>query len=463
MFRRVLVANRGEIACRIFRTCQRLGVSTVAVYSDADQHALHVRLADTAMRIGPAPVHASYLQTDAIVAAAHHTGAAAIHPGYGLLSERAAFAEAVRAAGMAFVGPTAEVLTQFGDKLKARHVARSVGVAPPPGSEGAIDPGDLAGLTHLAETLGYPLLVKATVGGGGIGMQRVDRSDDLAKAIRSCSDRGARAFGDGHVYLERYLQSPRHIEVQILGDSAGRCVALGERECSVQRRHQKVIEESPSPADFLQGAAGEVRRRHLFSQAVRVAESVGYQGAGTVEFVADADGNLWFLEVNARLQVEHPVTEMCTDLDLVEWQLRVAAGETFASDFAVTPHGHAIEARIYAEDPGKKFAPQPGTITHLRWPPATPQLRIETGIEQGTEITPFYDPLLAKLTAHGATRAEAIAALHTALGAVEIELTGARGPAATNVGFLREILMTPAFQSGAYDTSLVEKMLASGP
>jgi acetyl-CoA carboxylase biotin carboxylase subunit/3-methylcrotonyl-CoA carboxylase alpha subunit len=455
---KLLVANRGEIACRILATAERMGIRTVAVFSDADAGAPHVAMADEAVRVGPPAVRDSYLQIDAIVSAIRATGADAVHPGYGLLSENVEFARAVRAAGAVFVGPPDEALDLFGDKIKARGVARSVGVEPPPGSDGPIDPSDAAALSAEAERIGYPLLVKAAGGGGGIGMQIVREAADLERAARSCSDRGKSAFGDPRIYVERYLSSPRHIEVQIFCDAHGGAVALGERECSVQRRHQKIIEESPSPAAFFRGPDGERRRAKLWDDAVRIVRKAGYAGAGTVEFVADGDGELYFLEVNARLQVEHPVTEMVTGLDLVELQLRVAAGEPLP-DAAREParSGHAIEARIYAEDPAKGFVPQPGKLERLVWPSGE-GVRVDSGVKAGGEITPHYDPMIAKIVAHGADRAQAIERLDAALGETEIALVGPKGPRVTNLEFLRKVLVSDAFESGAYDTSLAESL-----
>ena len=458
--RKILVANRGEIACRILRTCKRLGIATVAVYSDADANALHVKLADEAVRIGPPPVKDSYLQIEAIVEAARQTGAEGIHPGYGLLSEKRAFAEAVAAAGITFIGPPPGALEAFGDKLKARAVARSVGVEPPPGSDGPITAADMAALTAEAARVGYPVLLKTAGGGGGIGLQVVHKPEDLERAAKSSSDRGKSAFNDDRVYLERYVTTPRHIEVQVFCDAHGNAVALGERECSVQRRHQKIIEESLSPASFFTGDEGAKRRAKLYDDALRVVKAADYRGAGTVEFIADSEGNLWFLEVNARLQVEHPVTEMITGHDLVEWQIKVARGEPLPTT-TFTHRGHAVEARLYAEDPSKKFAPQPGKLARLAWPDAADDLRIETGVEEGNDITPYYDPLIAKLVAFGPDRASALARLDQALAATQLELVGPRGPAGTNLGYLRQVLADARFVAGQYDTSLAEA-IASG-
>jgi acetyl-CoA carboxylase biotin carboxylase subunit/3-methylcrotonyl-CoA carboxylase alpha subunit len=467
LFRKILVANRGEIACRIIRTCRRLGISTVAVHSDADAHALHVELADEAVRIGPPPVRDSYLDARVIVEAARSTGAEAIHPGYGLLSEKGMFARAVQAAGLTFIGPPAEVLDAVGDKMKARKVAMDAGVGPVPGlseplpvdSDGAVGAPAMENARSAAEKIGYPLMVKAVGGGGGIGMQIVDAPASLERALKSCSDRGRAAFGDGRVYIERYVRRPRHIEVQIFCDQAGAAVSLGERECSAQRRHQKIIEESPSPASFFAEQPGGGMRGALEDAALKIARRAGYVGAGTCEFIFDETGAFFFLEVNARLQVEHPVTEMCTSLDLVEWQLRVAAGEPLGAPLkGAARRGHAIEARIYAEDPAKSFAPQPGRLTRLSWPAAASDLRIETGVREGDEVSPYYDPLLAKIVAHGADRASAIARLDQALASTVVELTGPRGAAATNVTYLRRILTSTEFASGAYDTGLVDEL-----
>jgi acetyl-CoA carboxylase biotin carboxylase subunit/3-methylcrotonyl-CoA carboxylase alpha subunit len=457
LFRRVLVANRGEIAVRVMRTCKKLGIATVAVYSDADAGLPHVKMADQAIRIGPAPVRESYLDADAIVRAIRETSADAVHPGYGLLSENAGFAERVAATGATFIGPPIFALEAFGDKLRARKVARSVGVLPPPGSDTSIDPSDEAALASALAAIGLPLLVKAAGGGGGIGMQIVRDAGSLVKAARSCADRGEAAFGDPRVYVERYLDRPHHIEVQVFRDAHGTGLALGERECSVQRRHQKIIEESPSPAPFFDGDLGQVRREKLCIDALRVVEAAGYEGAGTVEFVFDGEGNGHFLEVNARLQVEHPVTEMVTGLDLVELQLRVAARE-FLSALVPSPRvdGHAIEARVYAEDPAKGFIPQPGKLERLEWPKGHAGVRIDSGVEQGGEVTPHYDPMIAKVIAHGASREEAIERLDGALAATTLELLGPKGPRATNIPFLRKVLRDQRFMSGNYDTALAE-------
>lgn len=454
LFQNVLVANRGEIARRVIRTCKRLGLRTTAIYSEADRDAPHVKEADLAILVGAAAPRASYLDMEKVLGAVKESGADAVHPGYGFLSENSEFARRVAAAGAVFVGPPPEVLDAFGDKMKARHVAVDAGAEPVPGT---VDPlpmateADFDGARLEAERVGYPLLVKAVGGGGGIGMQLVQNADGLERAMRSCSDRGKAAFADERVYLERYIDSPRHIEVQVLCDSHGQAFALGERECSIQRRHQKIVEESPSPAQFFEGADGQARRDKLFDAALRIVKHVGYVGAGTCEFIADGAGNLYFLEVNARLQVEHPATEMVTGLDLVELQLRVAAGEKLEDLSAVRPHGHAIEARIYAEDPYKGFIPKPGNIEVLEWAgdhgdAQTKELRIEAGVVAPATITPFYDPMIAKVVAWGETRQRAIARLSDALDKTRLE------PCVTNRAFLVDLLGSEVFQSGTYTT-----------
>jgi acetyl-CoA carboxylase biotin carboxylase subunit/3-methylcrotonyl-CoA carboxylase alpha subunit len=458
-FRKLLVANRGEIACRILRTAERLGLPTVAVFSDADVMSPHVALADEAIRVGPAPVKESYLSIDALIAAIHDTGADAVHPGYGLRSESAEFAEAVAAAGATFIGPSPAALRALGDKIEARTRARAVGLEPPPGSEGPVDPADTARLRSEATRIGFPVLVKAAGGGGGIGMQLARDFAELEKAAQTCADRGKNAFLDARIYVERYLERPRHIEIQVLRDEHGNTVALGERECSVQRRYQKIVEESPSPAAFLAGSAGVARRAELFDKARRLIDSVGYVGAATVELVANANGEVYFLEVNARLQVEHPVTELVTGLDLVELQLLIAAGAELPKTVRdVVPSGHAVEMRLYAEDPQSGFMPQPGKLQRLRFPEGMPGLRIDAGYAEGGEVSVHYDPLIAKLIGFGATRAEAIERLDAALAATEISLVGPRGPRRTNLEFVRTLLRSTAFERGDYDTSLAETL-----
>jgi acetyl-CoA carboxylase biotin carboxylase subunit/3-methylcrotonyl-CoA carboxylase alpha subunit len=461
-FEKVLVANRGEIARRVMRTCRRLGIATVAIYSEADRESPHVAEADEAVLVGPAPAKDSYLQVDAVLDAIRRTGARAVHPGYGFLSERSAFARAVAEAGAVFIGPPPEVLDAFGDKMKARHVALAAGTRPVPGTDApiAIDtPEGLEAAKAVARAVGYPVMVKAVGGGGGIGMQIVPDEAGIERALKTCSDRGRAAFADARVYLERYVEQPRHIEVQVFCDAHGGAYALGERECSMQRRHQKIIEETPSPAAFFEGEAGDARRRDLHESALRVVKSVGYRGAGTCEFIADARGELFFLEVNARLQVEHPVTEMVTGLDLVELQLRVAAGEPLPDLSSAGRRGHAVEARVYAEDPSKGFIPKPGAIDELVWgagpgQPAgeaqTPFLRVESGVRAGNKVTPYYDPMIAKVAAWGETRAAAIDGLAAALAGTTI------APCTTNVAFLRDVLASPEFRAGTYDTRFAE-------
>lgn len=445
----------------MLRTAERLGVRTVAVFSDADVASPHVALADEAIRVGPAPVKESYLDVTSLVAAIRDTGADAVHPGYGLLSESATFAEAVAEAGAVFVGPSPSALRALGDKIAARKSARAVGLEPPPGSDGPVDPADTAGLLAEAQRIGFPVLVKAAGGGGGIGMQVARSAEELAAAAKTSADRGRQAFLDARVYLERYLDKPRHIELQMIRDRHGSARCLGERECSAQRRHQKVIEESPSPAAFLAGPAGEARRRELAEKAVALLASVDYTGVATVELVADASGALYFLEVNARLQVEHPVTELVTGLDLVELQLRVAAGEPLSPEvLAATSRGHAVEARLYAEDPSKGFLPQPGRLERFRMPEGVTGIRVDAGYAEGGEVTPHYDPLMAKVSGFGSTRDEAIERLRAALAATELTLVGPRGPRATNLAFLQQVLDHPAFRAGDYDTGLLAAMLA---
>jgi len=459
MFRKVLILNRGEIACRVARTLERLGISSVAVYSDADAQAPHVRAATEAVRLGPAPVRESYMNLPAVSAAIQATGAEAVHPGYGLLSESPKLARAVAAAGATFIGPPATALEQLGDKLAARSLARSLGVEPPPGSAEPIAPEAVEQLQREAERVGYPVILKAAAGGGGIGMLVVRDPAELGRAAKTCTDRAAQAFGDSRVYLERYLERPHHIEVQVLLDAFGGAVALGERECSVQRRHQKVLEESPSPAPFFDGADGAARRAALFDSALKLVRAAGYVGAGTVEFIVDASGQAYFLEVNARLQVEHPVSELVTGLDLVEWQLRIAAGEQLPPELlANTRTGHAIEVRLYAEDPARGFIPQPGRIERLRWAENVPGLRVDAGVEEGGEVSSHYDPLLAKLIAHAPTRPEAIARLRAGLQQTELVLQGPKGPRATNQAWLLRILDNAEFAAGDYDTGLVQRL-----
>ena len=444
MFDTILIANRGEIACRIIATCRKMGIRTVAVYSDADAQSLHARLADTAVRIGAAPSRESYLNVDRILDAARQTGAQAIHPGYGFLSENAEFAEACARAGIVFIGPTPAAIRAMGSKAAAKELMRNAGVPLTPGYDGANQ--DPAYLQQQADAIGYPIMIKANAGGGGKGMRRVDAGDQFAAALAGCRREAAAAFGDDSVLLEKYLVEPRHVEVQVFGDTHGNVISLFERDCSVQRRHQKVIEEAPAPllSEDL---------RHRLSEAGRsAARAVDYVGAGTVEFLLDRDGGFHFMEMNTRLQVEHPVTEMITGLDLVEWQIRIAAGEPLPlKQEELAMRGHAIEARIYAEDPAHDFRPSIGKIVHLRAPGASQHVRIDTGIEQGDTITPFYDPMIAKLIVWDETRELALRRMTQALG--EFEIAGV----ANNVGFLRRLVTSPSFTEARLDTSLIER------
>jgi 3-methylcrotonyl-CoA carboxylase alpha subunit len=444
MFDKLLIANRGEIACRVIKTARRMGVATVAVYSDADANARHVRLADEAVRIGPAPARESYLQGVAIVAAARATGAQAIHPGYGFLSENAAFAAQCASAGIVFVGPPAEAIRAMGSKSAAKALMERAGVPLTPGYHG--DDQDPKLLAKEAARIGFPVLIKASAGGGGKGMRRVDAPADFAAALASCQREAKSAFGDDRVLVEQYVLKPRHIEIQVFADALGHCVYLFERDCSVQRRHQKVLEEAPAP-----GMTAE-RRAAMGRAAVEAAQAVGYVGAGTVEFIAHPDGRFYFMEMNTRLQVEHPVTEMITGVDLVEWQLRVAAGEPLPKTQAQLQWaGHALEARIYAEDPDRGFLPSTGTLVHLAPPPESASVRVDTGVEQGDAITPFYDPMIAKLIVHAGDRAGALARMRDALGRYRIV------GVANNVEFLGRLVATPSFANADLDTALIER------
>jgi 3-methylcrotonyl-CoA carboxylase alpha subunit len=443
MFRTLLIANRGEIACRIARTAKRLGIETIAVFSDADANALHVRTADRARRIGPPAARESYLDVARIIAAAQASGAQAIHPGYGFLSENPEFAEACAAAGLIFVGPPASAMRAMGSKSAAKALMQRSGVPLLPGYHGENQ--DAMFLAAQARDVGYPVVIKAVSGGGGRGMRVVESAADFATALASARQESAAAFGDDRVLIERYLQRPRHIEVQIFADTKGNVVHLFERDCSVQRRHQKVIEEAPAPG------IDPRRRAALGEAAVAAARAVGYVGAGTVEFVADADG-LFFLEMNTRLQVEHPVTEMVTGFDLVEWQLRVAAGEALpATQDAITLSGHAIEARLYAEDPARDFAPSIGRLVAFRLPPRTNSVRVDTGFVTGDTVSIYYDAMLAKLIVHGATREAALATLCGAL--ADCDVVGV----VSNLDLLYRIAAHPAFAAGGVDTGFIAR------
>jgi len=452
-FKRVLVANRGEIAVRIFRTCRELGIETVAVFSDADVHALHVRIADRAVRLGPAPAPESYLRAEAIIEAALQTGATAIHPGYGFLSEQASFGAAVESAGLVFIGPAPQTLASLGDKLEARQSATAVGVPIVPGMFDPLPVDDddaVAEIEALAAGIGFPLLIKAAAGGGGRGMRRVDEPRELAAAVTAAARESQQAFGDGAVYLERLVEGGRHIEVQLLGDSQGHVVALGERDCSTQRRHQKLVEEAPAP-----GLSREQREK-LHALAVKVAQSVGLRNAATAEFLYDRDGSFYFLEVNARLQVEHGVTELVSGLDLVREQLFIAAGEPLsaavlaAAERAATPDRHAIELRISAEDPARDFAPVPGLVTRWR-EPGGPGVRNDSGIEQGWRVPGDYDPMLAKVLAVAPDRDAVLARARRAVS--EFETGGVQ----TTLPFHAWLLAHPEFTEGRLRTDMVAR------
>jgi acetyl-CoA carboxylase, biotin carboxylase subunit len=445
MFKKILIANRGEIAVRIVRACHELGVRAIAVYSDVDRAALHVRLADEAYPIGPAPSTESYLVIEKILGVARYAGCDAIHPGYGFLAENPALVRACAGTGITFIGPSAEAMEQLGSKTAARRIARGAGAPTVPGT---LDPiKDIGELTEAARKIGFPIILKAVAGGGGKGMRSVERESELASAWRDAASEAQNAFGDGHVYLEKYLERPRHIEIQILADAHGHTVYLGERECSVQRRHQKVIEEAPSPimTPQLRQAMGEA--------AVKLARAGNYTNAGTVEFLVDAQRNFYFLEMNTRLQVEHPVTEMVTSLDLVKLQLHIASGEPLPftqQDIAL--RGHAIECRIYAEDPDNNFFPSPGKILERRVPTG-PGIRLDDGIYGGWTVPNEYDPMLGKLIAWGQDRAEAIARMRRALG--EYYASGIK----TNVSLFRRILASHDFESGAIYTRWLDDFL----
>ena len=447
--RKILVANRGEIAVRVFRACRDLGLASVAVYSACDRAARHVRMADEAVAIGGNPPADSYLRIDRIVDAARASGADAVHPGYGFLAENAGFAAACQDAGLTFIGPAPDTIALMGSKTAARRAAIDAGVPVVPGTEQPLAE-DMAveEIAGIADRLGYPVMVKAVAGGGGKGMRLVDRAGDLAGAIRAARSEAASAFGDSAIYLERRLARPRHIEVQLLADQHGAVLPFVERECSIQRRHQKVIEESPSAA-----VSTELRAR-LTTAAAAVARGVGYTNAGTIEFLLAEDGAFYFLEMNTRLQVEHAITEMVTGVDLVAWQIRIARGERLTLDPAValTPRGHAIECRVYAEDPAAGFMPSPGTITSLRVP-AGPGIRDDSGVEPGGDVPIFYDPLISKLVAWGDDRPQAIARMLRALS--EYEVGGIR----TSLEFFRWMLRQPAFLQAELHTGLLDELL----
>jgi acetyl-CoA carboxylase biotin carboxylase subunit len=447
MFRKVLIANRGEIAVRVIRTLREMGIGSVAVYSDADRTSLHVRMADEAEHVGRSPSAESYLRIDRILAAARKHGAEAIHPGYGFLSENAEFAAACEDAGLVFIGPSAASIRRLGSKTEARRHAIRAGTDVVPGSEGAVS---MEEARAFGREHGYPVLLKAVAGGGGKGMRGVAREEELEPAFREASSEAERAFGNPEIYVEKLIERPRHIEIQLLGDRHGNMVHLGERECSIQRRHQKVVEESPSPLV----AAHPEMRRAMGEAAIRAARAAGYYNAGTVEFLVDQDRRFYFLEVNTRLQVEHPVTELVTGLDLVRLQVEIAGGARlpFTQD-EVTWRGSAIECRIYAEDPYQQFLPFPGTLTRLRRPMG-PGIRLDACVYPGWTVPIEYDPLLAKLVVWNSTRDESIARMIRALG--EYEVGGIR----TNISFFRQVFEAPEFRAGLLDTGFLDEFLA---
>ena len=448
MFTKILIANRGEIACRVIKTARRMGVRTVAVYSEADANARHVRLADEAVCIGPAAARESYLVGERILAAARRTGAQAIHPGYGFLSENDVFADACAAAGIVFIGPPAAAIRAMGSKSAAKAIMSAAGVPVTPGYHGDDQEAEL--LREEADAIGYPVLIKAAGGGGGKGMRLVERGEDFAAALASCQREALSSFGDDKVLIEKYLSRSRHIEFQIFADTRGNCVHLFERDCSVQRRHQKVLEEAPAPG------MTSARRTAMGKAAVDAARAVGYVGAGTVEFIASdtfvADGSFYFMEMNTRLQVEHPVTEMISGQDLVEWQLRVAAGQPLPlAQEQLQIRGHALEARIYAEDASKGFLPSTGTLIRLAPPAESINVRVDTGVEEGDEITPFYDPMIAKLIVWDEHRDAALARMRQAL--ADYQVAGVT----TNIDFLSRLVACPAFAGADLDTGLIER------
>ncbi|MDF1607582.1 acetyl/propionyl/methylcrotonyl-CoA carboxylase subunit alpha [Hoeflea sp. YIM 152468] len=448
---KILIANRGEIACRIIRTARTLGIATVAVYSEADTQALHVEMADEAVLIGPAPASESYLRIDAILEAARRTGADAVHPGYGFLSENPDFVDQVVKAGLIFIGPSASAIRAMGLKDAAKTLMEKANVPVVPGYHGEAQ--ELVVLAGKANEIGFPVLIKARAGGGGKGMRKVDNQLDFPAALSSARREAKAAFGDDRVLVEKYVATPRHIEIQVFGDSHGNVVHLFERDCSAQRRHQKVIEEAPAPD------MPEDMRAAMGAAAVQAAKAISYSGAGTVEFIVDASDGLkadrfWFMEMNTRLQVEHPVTELITGLDLVEWQIRVAGGEPLPlSQDELSISGHAVEARIYAEDAEKGFLPAAGRLAHLRFPDG--DIRVDAGVRAGDEISPFYDPIIAKVIAHGKTRSEALSRLAGALGRTEVAGT------VTNTAFLARLCRDADFAAGRLDTGLIDRNIVS--
>ncbi len=443
MFKKVLIANRGEIALRVIRACKELGVETVAVYSEADRESLHVRFADDDVCIGRAPSRDSYLNIPRLIAAAEITGADAIHPGYGFLAENAEFAEKVSASNIAFIGPSPDQIRQMGDKAAARSLAKEQGVPTVPGSPGPVE--SLEDGQQVAGGLGFPVIIKAAAGGGGKGMRVATDADQFAQAFTLAKQEALAAFGSGEVYIEKYLARPRHIEIQVMGDTHGKVMHLCERDCSVQRRHQKLVEEAPSPV------VDQTLRQDIGDAAVKLASAIGYVGAGTIEFLLDEDGSFYFMEMNTRIQVEHPVTEMCTNFDLVKEQISVASGAPLS--FVMNGHrlrGHAIECRVNAEDPSRNFQPSPGLITAYH-PPGGPGVRVDTHIYAGYTVPPYYDSLLAKVIVHGNTRTEALARMRQALDSFIIE------GVTTTIPFLGRVMRHPDFVAGKVDTKFLER------
>ena len=442
MFKKVLIANRGEIALRVIRACRELGIQTVAVYSEADRESLHVRFADDDVCIGPAPSRDSYLRIPRLIAAAEITGADAIHPGYGFLAENAEFAETCTASNVTFIGPTAEQIRVMGNKASAREAMVKVNVPIVPGTPGPVDDADAA--LEFAKSIGFPVIIKASAGGGGKGMRVARDADDFARSFQLARSEALSAFGNGDVYVEKYLERPRHIEFQILGDKFGNVIHLGERDCSVQRRHQKLIEEAPSPA-----VTPDLRDR-MGTAAVAGAQAINYTGAGTIEMLLDADGSFYFMEMNTRIQVEHPVTEMLTGVDLVKEQIRVAAGERLSVKTLPPLRGHVIECRVNAEDPGRNFQPSPGRITTFH-PPGGPGVRVDSHVYAGYTVPPYYDSLLAKLIVQGRDRPEAVSRMRVALEAFIVE------GVTTTIPFLARVMQNDRFVRGDVDTKFLER------
>ncbi|MGG7643858.1 acetyl-CoA carboxylase biotin carboxylase subunit [Rhodovulum sp. YNF3179] len=453
MFKKILIANRGEIACRVIKTARRMGIATVAVYSDADKHALHVRMADEAVHIGPAPANQSYIVIDNILAAIRETGVEAVHPGYGFLSENPKFAAALEKEGVAFIGPPKGAIEAMGDKITSKKLAKEAGVNTVPGVMGLIEDADEA--VKISQEIGYPVMIKASAGGGGKGMRIAWNDEEAREGFQSSKNEAASSFGDDRIFIEKFVTQPRHIEIQVLGDSHGNCIYLGERECSIQRRNQKVIEEAPSP--FLD----EETRKAMGEQACALARAVDYCSAGTVEFIVDGDKNFYFLEMNTRLQVEHPVTELITGVDLVEQMIRVAAGETLAlTQDDISLDGWAIESRLYAEDPYRNFLPSIGRLTRYRPPEEavgdTAVVRNDTGVFEGGEISMYYDPMIAKLCTWGPTRADALEGMRDALDGFEVEGIG------HNLPFLSAVMDHPRFISGDITTAFIAEEYPDG-